>query len=491
MPDAAQQIRLEHLLVIAADARVTPLELLRRSPTHTTAAGLLGALQRLGAIRALGVGNLDLTGIPPSRIAVLSRYAAAAWAASIARMPSDRRVATLLAWARAFEARAQDDALDVFDAVVSTLFARVERAGEQGRLRTLHDLDAAALVLRDATRMLRDETIPVEGLRALAEEQLGGAVMDAAMVTVGELTRPDDDHYYGDVLGRYSMVRQFLPTLLKTITFDGTTSSAAVRGATDYLRKIEGEKKPDLLDAPLEAVAPAWRPLVVTTQPTYAISRRAYSFAVLEQLQRWSFLATRRGHLPAPGGALPRPEPPRARSGRPAPQARPWDLPPGPSPRAGAVPPDGPCPGPSRLLRAPDHARTGRRAHRPPRAAALGRLSPARSEPPPPADRTLASAARVAARRPATAAMPSSACAAGGSAATRWRTPCAMSHGTAALAGPRPCARRPCAQLDQEEGHPTGVLQELLVQVALPVVHASQECVVDLPRLRGHRYAWC
>ncbi len=238
LPDATQRGQLERLLVTTEDARSTPLELLRRPPTHTTAIGLLGALKRLGAIRALGVGGLDLAGIPPSRITVLARYAATAWAATIARMPTDRRVATLLAFARVFEARAQDDALDVLDAVVSTLFARVERAGEQGRLRTLHDLDAAALVLRDATRMLRDETIPIASLRALAEEQLGGVIIDAAIITVGELTHPPDDHYYEDVLGRYSLVRQFLPTLLKTVTFDGTISSIAVRSAIDYLRTM-------------------------------------------------------------------------------------------------------------------------------------------------------------------------------------------------------------------------------------------------------------
>jgi hypothetical protein len=36
---------------------------------------------------------------------------------------------------------------------------------------------------------------------------LGGPNMDAAIMTVGELTRPSDDYYYEDVLGRYSMVR--------------------------------------------------------------------------------------------------------------------------------------------------------------------------------------------------------------------------------------------------------------------------------------------
>jgi hypothetical protein len=81
------------------------------------------------------------------------------------------------------------------------------------------------------------------------------------------------------------MVRQFLPSLLRTITFEGTEASAPVRAAVAFLRDIEGQKKPEMLDAPLEAVSPAWRRLVVQTSPTYHVDRRAYTFAVLEQLQ--------------------------------------------------------------------------------------------------------------------------------------------------------------------------------------------------------------
>ncbi len=63
-------------------------------------------------------------------------------------MPDERRVATLLAFARHLEVAAQDDALDLFDLLIQTLLARVYRAGQQERLRTIRDLDAAALQLR-------------------------------------------------------------------------------------------------------------------------------------------------------------------------------------------------------------------------------------------------------------------------------------------------------------------------------------------------------
>lgn len=42
--------------------------------------------------------------------------------------------------------------------------------------------------------------------------------LEFAVTTVGDLTRPHEDHYYEDLLSRYSQIRQFLPTLLRTIS---------------------------------------------------------------------------------------------------------------------------------------------------------------------------------------------------------------------------------------------------------------------------------
>ncbi len=284
-PNDVQRARLERLVVVPTGQRVSPLEQLGRSPTRANAAGLLGALKRLGAFQALNVGGLDLAHVPASRITALARHAAGAWAGTIARMPPDRRVATLLAFARVYEARAQDDALDVLDQVIVALFARVEREGDRARLGALRALDVAALLLRDVARMVRDVEIRDAEVRATIEEAIGDAAIDHAIAVVDALTRPPDDHYYDDLFTRYSTMRQFLPALLRTVAFEGTTAARPVLDAVAYLRDIEGQKDPDMLEAPLAVVLPAWRRLVVQTAPTYRVDRKAYTFALLEQLQ--------------------------------------------------------------------------------------------------------------------------------------------------------------------------------------------------------------
>jgi len=244
---------------------------------------VIGALKRLDEIRVLDVGALDFSRIPPSRLAALARYAAMTWAATVARMPPDRRLATLLAFARVYEGIAQDDALDALDQLIATLLARVEHAGDQARLRTLRDLDAAALVLRNACRILRDPAVRAAAVRETVETTIGDRILDAAIDTVGDLTRAPHNHYYDDLLSRYSLVRQFLPTLLRTIHFEGTATAQPLLAGVAFLSKIEGQKRPKMGEAPQEMVSKAWQSLVVGAD--HQISRRAYTFAVLEGLQ--------------------------------------------------------------------------------------------------------------------------------------------------------------------------------------------------------------
>jgi hypothetical protein len=87
---------------------------------------------------------LDMARLPSARVKTLARYAAAGSAASIARMPPERRVTTLVAFAHVFETVAQVDAVDLLNQLITKCVARAERTGEELRLRTIHDLDGAA-----------------------------------------------------------------------------------------------------------------------------------------------------------------------------------------------------------------------------------------------------------------------------------------------------------------------------------------------------------
>lgn len=140
LPDASQQTQLEALLLVNEKTRQTLLDQLRRSPTRTSPSALVNALNRLVTIRSLGIRQLPVAKIPPTRLKALSRNALTVRAQALARMPSSRRLATLVAFAYVMEAIATDDALDVLELLVKDLLSCSAREGKKERLRTLKDL---------------------------------------------------------------------------------------------------------------------------------------------------------------------------------------------------------------------------------------------------------------------------------------------------------------------------------------------------------------
>jgi len=283
IPTPEQRTRLEQLLVVPDHGRVTPLDRLRRAPTRVSTGGLLGALQRLSEVRRLGIPPGPFGRIPPGRVQVLGQHAAAARAQALVRMPEERRIATLVAFASTLEATAQDDTLDLLDQLTTVLLARAVRTGQQHRLRTLKDLDVAALRLQEACAVLLDPACADVDVRRIVFGRVPEAQLAAAVAQVQDLARPPDDNYYEELLSRYSHVRRFLPTLLHTITFRGTPAGQPILEAIDFLVRLEQRPPPKLHTAPTQIVTGAWRRLVLDSDQV--VDRRAYTFCVLERLQ--------------------------------------------------------------------------------------------------------------------------------------------------------------------------------------------------------------
>ncbi|MFY0079980.1 hypothetical protein ABTQ07_19745, partial [Acinetobacter baumannii] len=87
----------------------------------------------------------------------LARYAGMASVKYISRMPDERRLAVLTAFVKAQEISALDEAVDVLDMLILYITSSEKNIGQKKRLRTLKDLDRAALLLARACTLLLDE----------------------------------------------------------------------------------------------------------------------------------------------------------------------------------------------------------------------------------------------------------------------------------------------------------------------------------------------
>ena len=136
MVTPAQARPLEALLEVPDGARISDLERLRTGPTTVSGKAMVAALDRVAELAALGLGCLDLDAVPHRRVVELARWGMAGKAPALRRHRSSRRLATLLATVVYLEARAIDDALELFDVLMVTdLMARAQRQSTADKVR--------------------------------------------------------------------------------------------------------------------------------------------------------------------------------------------------------------------------------------------------------------------------------------------------------------------------------------------------------------------
>ena len=267
LPTPPQRALLETLLEVPPGERQTPLDRLRRGPTRVSGPALVSALQRVEAIRLFEIEHLDLSFVPRGRLKALARHATTALVQHLRHLAPDRRIATLLAFTYTYLAVVHDDALDLFDVLMRTTVSTATREGQQERLRTIHDLDAAAQTLAQACQIVLDETQDPVTLLQRIYTCVPAGYLRAAVTTVGELTRPPDDTYAQELVGRFLMMRRFLPTFWRTLEFESTSGGRPTLQAVQFLQRIEGRSRTLMQRAPRAVIPRSWQRYVLERHP--------------------------------------------------------------------------------------------------------------------------------------------------------------------------------------------------------------------------------
>jgi TnpA family transposase len=282
--------RMDALLVVPEGSRLSELERLRAAPARLSAAEMAWALERLGAVRDLGTGGLDLGELPAGRLVALARYGMAAPVGALREMMLARRTATLLATLRRLEAQAADEALDLFELLYATkVDAKAERSSAKDRLAALPRLARAAARLAAGVRVLMGlppgSDVRVGELWAQVESAVGRARLSAALEVVDELV-PDDEDDEGakraELVRRFATLRAFWPALVDVVPFGAAEAGAAVLAAAKALPGLFGRKKVTTAEIDESLLAGSWRRLVLPEGIKGLVDRRAYTLAVAE-----------------------------------------------------------------------------------------------------------------------------------------------------------------------------------------------------------------
>ncbi|MEU9920032.1 Tn3 family transposase [Streptomyces griseoluteus] len=304
--DPALPADLVATLVTPEGGRYSELERLRRPPTRTTGTAFARSLERVDEIGAFQLGRLKLSQIPPNRLAALARYGLGSKAASLERAAEPKRTAMLTAVMRHLEAKAIDEALDLFSVLMATrLISTAKRATDKERLSTLPQLEKASRTLARAAKVLFEELELVEAhgtdpdaaalWRAVEEVAPRAAVMSAAVLVVSLVPEDEDSAAVAmraALATRYNTVRPFLSLLGESKALDAATGGKRVLAGVKRLPALARRRVKDKPLLPREVddklVPAAWRKAVYANAelPPGAVDRDAYVVCVLEQLHR-------------------------------------------------------------------------------------------------------------------------------------------------------------------------------------------------------------
>lgn len=301
---AEQEQALTATLEVPERARVSRLDGWRHGPRAVTGKGMTAALGRVGEVAELGMRQLDLSAVPPRRLAALGRYGMAAKAPALRRHPRRRRTATLVATVRGLEGRAVDDALELFDVLMTNVLAgRAEREASAEKLRRYPRISkhaarlaAAVEVLLEASEWGEGEAMPLGLVWDAIENVVSRAELRAAVETITDTLPPPgadpDGEWRAALVERYAVVRGFVPLLASSIEFGASTEAApvlaALRALPELLAARPTRKVPaGWLDARKAAIGVVpggwWSRLVLPPQrPEGTVARAAYVFCVLE-----------------------------------------------------------------------------------------------------------------------------------------------------------------------------------------------------------------
>ncbi|AFZ69454.1 DUF4158 domain-containing protein [Deinococcus peraridilitoris] len=299
----AQQRTLDDLLVVAHKERFSPYEKLRAGPTLVSGKGIRTALDRLQAIRKLGLSDIDLTDLPSGRLGVLQRDGLIHWTSTLSRMAMPRRYAILLATLQHLELHATDDVLDIFDAHMNDLGLKGERKRRQERLRYLKDLDGAALLLRDAMRVVLNEEIPEGQLRQRLKVTFGADQLTLAIARVTELASDVSDQDTERWMYALHSVRQFFPALIEAVKFGGTAGTKPLLDALEFLSAAA----PVWSRAPRSFVPKAWETVVFPfgqRDPDKRVYQLCVAHGLHEALKRREVFVIRSGKYGDPRSQL-------------------------------------------------------------------------------------------------------------------------------------------------------------------------------------------
>jgi Domain of unknown function (DUF4158) len=287
--------RLEALLEVRPDGRLSWLGWLRRPVGTASASSYKEIVARIDHLRAVGVEPARAHRIPAARLARLAAEGERLTLGHLQGISALRRRAILVAVVLELAPRLTDDAFDLHDKLVGRLFRRAERRQTEALASDRRLIGRTMRSLAAAGRALIDARVSNGSLGDAIAAGLGWDRFAAAVDDAERLAARHGRDLTEQLEGGRRPARQCLPALLATFELRGVPAVRPLLAALEHLRR-EGRtgRRRLTTDAPTGFVPERRRPFVLRDG---GIDRRNHELRVMAELRG----ALRSGDVWVPG----------------------------------------------------------------------------------------------------------------------------------------------------------------------------------------------
>lgn len=274
---------LDDMLVVREGTKASRLTWLRQPPGAPNAKHVLAHIERLKAIRDLGLPDGLERAVHQNRLLKLAREGGQMTAQHLRDLESNRRYATLLTLILDTRATLIDEIIDLHVRIIGALFNRAKRHHAQRFQQSGKAInDKVRLYSRIGRALLEAKQTGSDPFAAI-EAIMPWEVFSESVTEAEKLAQPEAFDYLSLVGEGFNQLRRYTPALLEALSMKAVPAARDVLEAVEVLKGMnerQARKVPD--DAPTSFVRQRWENLVHTPD---GLDRRFYEMCVLSELK--------------------------------------------------------------------------------------------------------------------------------------------------------------------------------------------------------------
>jgi len=280
---AEQRVKLDNLLELRKGSPYSTLAWLRLPAGAPTPKAVLAHIERLRAVREIGLTSDTIQRVHQNRLLQLAREGAQSAVYQFKEYEQDRRHGTLVALMAETAATLTDEILELHDRLIGSFFTqsknKYERAfAEQGKAIN----DKVRLFAKVGSALVAAREQGVDAFAAI-ETIVPWQTFSDSVREAGELARDENFNPLSLITEHYPQLRRYGPALLETFEFRPAAVAQDLIDAVGVLRRMNRDGLRNVPpDAPLGFIRRRWAEYVFGPE---GIDRRFYEVCVMAELK--------------------------------------------------------------------------------------------------------------------------------------------------------------------------------------------------------------